>query len=177
MAQAVGMPLASSLSIVTKGENTSISLPKPSSLSFSPSSPNLQGLSIRCVRVGGVEIPENKRVEFSLQYIHGIGRSLSRKILNECNIQNKYTKDLSEQELNSIRDEISKTEGQVPKYLIEGELRRFNALAIERLKEIQCYRGLRHIAGLPCRGQRTRNNCRTLKGKRVPIAGKKKAPR
>ncbi|KAJ8618899.1 hypothetical protein MRB53_015085 [Persea americana] len=177
MAQAVGMPLASSLSIVTKGENTSISLPKPSSLSFSPSSPNLQGLSILCVRVGGVEIPENKRVEFSLQYIHGIGRSLSRKILNECNIQNKYTKDLSEQELNSIRDEISKTEGQVPKYLIEGELRRFNALAIERLKEIQCYRGLRHIAGLPCRGQRTRNNCRTLKGKRVPIAGKKKAPR
>ncbi|OWM88458.1 hypothetical protein CDL15_Pgr003870 [Punica granatum] len=109
---------------------------------FSPStSPTL--LSINFARVGGVEIPNNKRVEFSLQYIHGIGRTSARKIPCDLNMDN----------------------------------RRFNALAIRRLKEIQCYRGVRHIQGLPCRGQRTKNNCRTLKGKRVAIAGKKKAPR
>ncbi|MBA0797951.1 hypothetical protein Gohar_008598, partial [Gossypium harknessii] len=128
------------------------------------------GLSIVCVRVGGVEIPNNKRVEFSLQYIHGIGRTRARKILCDLQMENKITKDLSEEELITIRDEVSK-------YTIEGDLRRFNALNIRRLKEIQCYRGVRHIQGLPCRGQHTKNNCRTLKGKRVAIAGKKKAPR
>ncbi|GAV76224.1 Ribosomal_S13 domain-containing protein [Cephalotus follicularis] len=127
-------------------------------------------LNIRCARVGGVEIPNNKRVEYSLQYIHGIGRTRSRQILNDLNMENKITKDLSEEELVIIRDEVSK-------YMIEGELKRFNQLNINRLKEIQCYRGIRHIKGLPCRGQRTKNNCRTLKGKRVAIAGKKKAPR
>uniref|UniRef100_A0A803QKT1 C2H2-type domain-containing protein n=1 Tax=Cannabis sativa TaxID=3483 RepID=A0A803QKT1_CANSA len=128
------------------------------------------GLSVKCARVGGVEIPNNKRIEFSLQYIHGIGRTRARKILNDLSIENKLTKDFSEEELIVIRDEVSK-------YMIEGDLRRFNALAIRRLKEIQCYRGVRHIQGLPCRGQRTKNNCRTLKGKKVAIAGKKKAPR
>lgn len=164
----------------------------------------VQGLSIQCVRVGGVEIPNNKRIEYSLQYIHGVGRSSARKILCDINMENKITKDLSEEELITLRDEVSK-------YMIEGDLvppsqslmlslsslqyfifvlywcaykchneclvvlqRRFNALNIRRLKEIQCYRGIRHIQGLPCRGQRTKNNCRTLKGKKVAIAGKKK---
>ncbi|KAH9756831.1 30S ribosomal protein S13 [Citrus sinensis] len=128
------------------------------------------GLSIQCARVGGVEIPNNKRIEYSLQYIHGVGRTRARQILVDLKMENKITKDMSEEELITIRDEVSK-------YMIEGDLRRFNALAIRRLKEIQCYRGIRHIQGLPCRGQHTKNNCRTLKGKRVAIAGKKKAPR
>ncbi|XXG60856.1 hypothetical protein AAC387_Pa04g2663 [Persea americana] len=172
MAQAVGMPLAPSLCIVSEGGNTSNSLPKPSSLSLSFPQPslNVRGLSIRCARVGGVEIPNNKRVEFSLQYIHGIGRSRSRQIMFDLSMENKYTKELSEEELTILREEVSK-------YMIEGDLRRFNAMAIQRLKEIQCYRGMRHIQGLPCRGQRTKNNCRTLKGKRVSIPGKKKSPR
>eukprot|EP00262_Sarcandra_glabra_P003412 TRINITY_DN1409_c0_g1_i1.p1 TRINITY_DN1409_c0_g1~~TRINITY_DN1409_c0_g1_i1.p1 ORF type:complete len:173 (+),score=22.34 TRINITY_DN1409_c0_g1_i1:99-617(+) len=172
MAQAMAMPLASSIWIASRdGQNhgNSVSL-----RTASPSSPLLQfrGLSIRCARVGGVEIPNNKRIEYSLQYIHGIGRTLARQILNDLNMVNKITKDLSEEELVVIREEIKKRE-----YKIEGELRRFNALNIRRLKEIQCYRGMRHSQGLPCRGQRTKNNCRTLKGKRVAIAGKKKAPR
>lgn len=73
------------------------------------------GLSVKCVRVGGVEIPNNKRVEFSLQYIHGIGRSRSRKILSDLGMENKLTKDLSEEELISVRDEVTK-------YMIEGDL-------------------------------------------------------
>ncbi|XP_031394614.1 30S ribosomal protein S13, chloroplastic [Punica granatum] len=169
MAQALMTPVAPSLSLICN--------PSRSSGSFStllpfpvPNPPKLPGLSIKCARVGGVEIPNNKRVGFSLQYIHGIGRTSARKILCDLNMDNKITKDLSEEELITLRDEVSK-------YMIEGDLRRFNALAIRRLKEIQCYRGVRHIQGLPCRGQRTKNNCRTLKGKRVAIAGKKKAPR
>ncbi|XP_072972936.1 small ribosomal subunit protein uS13c [Typha angustifolia] len=165
----VSLPLASSLSIVSKGVNQSLLL--PSNLSFPNSSSSKQvGLTIRCVRVGGVEIPNNKRVEFSLQYIHGIGRSRARQILCDLSVENKVTKDLSDEELISLRDEVSK-------YMIEGDLKRFNRLAIERLKEIRCYRGIRHEMGLPCRGQRTKNNCRTLKGKKVAVAGKKKAPR
>ncbi|RYR03452.1 hypothetical protein Ahy_B06g082426 [Arachis hypogaea] len=91
-------------------------------------------LSIEFARVGGVEIPNNKRIEFSLQYIHGIGRSRARKILCNISMDNKVTKDLSEEDLITLRDEVSK-------YVIEGDLRRFNALNIRRLKEIQCYRG------------------------------------
>ncbi|KAF9608473.1 hypothetical protein IFM89_009839 [Coptis chinensis] len=164
MAQAVAMPIASSLSIIYKSP-TNFQFPNATT-----SLPKFNGLSIKCARVGGVEIPNNKRVEYSLQYVHGIGRTRARQILNDLNMENKITKQLSEEELITIRDEVSK-------YMIEGDLRRFNALAIRRLKEIQCYRGVRHIKGLPCRGQRTKNNCRTLKGKRVAIAGKKKAPR
>ena len=93
----------------------------------------MRELSIECARVGGVEIP-NKRIEFSLQYIHGIGRSRARKILCDISMDNKITKDLSEEDLITLRDEVSK-------YVIEGDLRRFNALNIRRLKEIQCYRG------------------------------------
>ncbi|KAA8538549.1 hypothetical protein F0562_028257 [Nyssa sinensis] len=170
MAQALATPLAPSLSLLC---NTTSRNPK--SLSYSVSfpistSPKFHGLTIKCARVGGVEIPNNKRVQYSLQYIHGIGRTNARQILCDLGMENKITKDLSEEELITLRDEVSK-------YMIEGDLRRFNALAIRRLKEIQCYRGVRHIQGLPCRGQRTKNNCRTLKGKKVSIAGKKKAPR
>ncbi|EXB44329.1 30S ribosomal protein S13 [Morus notabilis] len=168
MAQTLAMPVAPSLSAICNGLS-SISL--SNRLSFPTTNPlQIGGLSVKCARVGGVEIPNNKRIEFSLQYVHGIGRTSARKILNDLSMENKLTKDFSEDELIILRDEVSK-------YMIEGDLRRFNALAIRRLKEIQCYRGVRHIKGLPCRGQRTKNNCRTLKGKKVAIAGKKKAPR
>ncbi|KAK4792892.1 hypothetical protein SAY86_023327 [Trapa natans] len=169
MAQALAIPVGPSLSLICgpSGNPSSFSA-RISFPALSP--PKLPSLSIKCARVGGVEIPNNKRIEFSLQYIHGIGRSRARKILCDLNMDNKITKDFSEEELITLRDEVSK-------YVIEGDLRRFNALAIRRLKEIQCYRGVRHIQGLPCRGQRTKNNCRTLKGKRVAIPGKKKAPR
>ncbi|XP_054789088.1 30S ribosomal protein S13, chloroplastic [Prosopis cineraria] len=165
MAQTLAMPVAPSLSVICD-THTSNSLSRSVSLRFSNPS-KVQGLSIQCVRVGGVEIPNNKRIEFSLQYIHGVGRSKARKILCDLSMDNKMTKELTEEELITLRDEVSK-------YMIEGDLRRFNALNIRRLKEIQCYRGVRHIQGLPCRGQRTKNNCRTLKGKKVAIAGKKK---
>ncbi|XP_022772319.1 30S ribosomal protein S13, chloroplastic-like [Durio zibethinus] len=168
MAQTMAMPVASSLSFVCN-KISSISLSNTASLPVS-NPPKYRRLIIKNVRVGGVEIPNNKRVEFSLQYIHGIGRSRARKIIWDLQMENKITKDLSDEELITIRDEVSK-------YMIEGDLRRFNALNIRRLKEIQCYRGIRHIQGLPCRGQRTKNNCRTLKGKKVTIAGKKKTPR
>ncbi|OMO57192.1 Ribosomal protein S13 [Corchorus capsularis] len=168
MAQTLAMPVAPSLSSISN-KLSSLSLSNTVSLPAS-APPKYRSLSIVCVRVGGVEIPNNKRVEYSLQYIHGIGRSRARQILCDLKMDNKITKDLSEEELITIRDEVSK-------YMIEGDLKRFNALNIRRLKEIQCYRGVRHIQGLPCRGQRTKNNCRTLKGKRVAIAGKKKAPR
>ncbi|XP_020100503.1 30S ribosomal protein S13, chloroplastic-like isoform X2 [Ananas comosus] len=106
------LPLTSSFSIVPKG-----STPSPFSLSFpAPSSSSkCGGLTIRCVRVGGVEIPNNKRVEFSLQYIHGIGRNRARQILCDLSLENKVTKDLSDDELISLRDEVSK-------YMIEGDL-------------------------------------------------------
>ncbi|XP_050209564.1 30S ribosomal protein S13, chloroplastic-like [Mercurialis annua] len=168
MAQTLAMPVAPSLSVIYNGRRCN-SLTNFVSLPLS-TPPKFHGLSIKSARVGGVEIPSSKRIEYSLQYIHGVGRSNARQILSTLNMENKITKELSEEELIILRDEVSK-------YMIEGDLRRFNALNIRRLKEIQCYRGVRHIQGLPCRGQRTKNNCRTLKGKRVAIAGKKKAPR
>ncbi|AES71361.1 putative ribosomal protein S13 [Medicago truncatula] len=165
MVQTLSMPVAPSLSIISKGHahfSNRVSFP----VLNTPKS-KVQRLNIVCVRVGGVEIPNNKRIEFSLQYIHGVGRNRARQILTDISMENKVTKELSEEELISLRDEVNK-------YMIEGDLRRFNALNIKRLKEIQCYRGIRHIQGLPCRGQRTKNNCRTLKGKKVTVAGKKK---
>nr|CAD1822450.1 unnamed protein product [Ananas comosus var. bracteatus] len=107
---------------------------------------------------------------FSLSFPTRLPLLRARQILCDLSLENKVTKDLSDDELISLRDEVSK-------YMIEGDLKRFNRLAIERLKEIRCYRGIRHEMGLPCRGQRTKNNCRTLKGKRVAVAGKKKASR
>jgi small subunit ribosomal protein S13 len=118
--------------------------------------------------VGGVEIPNQKRIEFSLQYIYGIGHTTAKAILGETGIENKRTRELSEEELTQLREEVDK-------YQTEGDLRRFNNLNIKRLKEISCYRGRRHIAGLPVRGQSSKTNARTRKGKAKPIAGKKRA--
>eukprot|EP00850_Spirogloea_muscicola_P015978 SM000126S26354 [mRNA] locus=s126:371960:376138:- [translate_table: standard] len=115
-------------------------------------------------------IPNAKRIETSLQYIHGIGQTAARQILLDLAMDNKATRELSEEELTRLREEVAK-------YMTEGDLRRFNNLAIKRLKDIMCYRGRRHIAGLPCRGQHTKCNARTRRGKKVTIAGKKKAPR
>merc|ERR1719379_3280297 len=117
-------------------------------------------------RVGGVDIPNNKRIEFSLQYIYGIGRTTARKILIDSGVEDKRSFDLSEDELLKLRDEVDK-------YTTEGDLRRFDALNLKRLKDIASYRGRRHILTLPLNGQRTKTNARTRKGKRKTVAGKK----
>jgi small subunit ribosomal protein S13 len=120
-------------------------------------------------RIVGVDLPRNKKLLFALPYIYGIGLSLSRKILETTGIDpDKRTDDLTESEVNSLRDEIEKN------YTVEGELRRNEALNIKRLIEINSYRGNRHRRGLPLRGQRTRTNARTRRGRRnAPM--KKKA--
>ena len=119
-------------------------------------------------RIKGVDIPDNKRIEISLTYIYGVGRNLSKTILNSAKVDiNKKTKDLTEEELASIRKELDN-------HLVEGDLRREVALSIKTLKEIGCYRGKRHIKGLPVRGQRTNRNARTRKGKGKVVANKKK---
>merc|ERR1719235_2524984 len=117
-------------------------------------------------RVGGVDIPNNKKIQYSLQYIYGIGRISAKKILIDSGVENKRTIDLKEEELQKLRDGIDK-------YTTEGDLQRFNALSIKRLKDISCYRGRRHIMALPLNGQRTKTNARTRKGKRKTVAGKK----
>lgn len=123
-------------------------------------------------RFAGVDLPQNKRVEISLTYIYGIGRTLSNKILEKTGVdKNKRTKDLTDGEINKLRDEIEKN------HQVEGDLRRVEGLNIKRLTEINCYRGIRHRKGLPVRGQRTRTNARTRRGrKRMTVAGKKIAP-
>ena len=119
-------------------------------------------------RIKGIDIPNDKRIEISLTYIYGIGRKLSKTILTAANVDlNKKAKDLTEDELARIRKEIDK-------YQVEGDLRREVALNIKNLKEIGCYRGKRHIKGLPVRGQRTNRNARTRKGKGKVVANKKK---
>jgi len=111
-------------------------------------------------RIAGINIPDNKVIEIALTYIYGIGRSLSTQILKEIGINpNKRTSQLSEQELNKIRKIIDEK-----KYKIEGDLRREIMMNIKRLKEIGCYRGVRHIKGLPVRGQQTKTNSRTIRG-------------
>ncbi len=119
-------------------------------------------------RIAGVDVPNEKRVEAALQYIHGIGTSLSKKILDEAgvNIETR-ARDLTEDELSRISAAIDKG------HEIEGQLRRRVQQDILRLKKIGCYRGLRHIRGLPVRGQRTRTNARTRKGRKKTVAGKK----
>ncbi|KAG0463543.1 hypothetical protein HPP92_019612 [Vanilla planifolia] len=156
---AMVLPSASSVFIHNRGDSNWFSRRSHLSLSTSSTLPKLGRLRIQCVRIGGVEIPNSKRVEYSLQHIHGIGRSRSRQILFDVGMENKVTKDLNDDEIIRLRNEVSK-------YMIEGDLKRFNRLAIQRLKDIRCYRGIRHEKGLPCRGQRTKNNCRTLKGKK-----------
>eukprot|EP00250_Pteridium_aquilinum_P024718 c2949_g1_i1 orf=125-625(+) len=166
MAASTLAPALSSLSA-----STSLSIPSGSTRTTTKVP---VGLNIRCARVGGVEIPNTKRIEASLQYVHGIGSTKARQILLNIGLENKVTKELSEEELTSIREEITKNPQD---YKIEGDLRRDVAADIRRLKEIQCYRGRRHIASLPCRGQHTKCNARTRKGKKITVAGKKKAPR
>ncbi len=119
-------------------------------------------------RIGGVDLPKNERVEIGLTRIFGIGRSLSKKILTETGVNpDTRIKDLTDEDIVKIRNIIEKD------YKIEGDLRREIALNIKRLIDIGCYRGLRHKAHLPVRGQRTRTNARTRKGPRK-LAVKKK---
>lgn len=124
-------------------------------------------LHVVAARVAGVEIPNAKRVEFSLQYIYGVGPTIAKSILANTGIENKRTRELTEAELTALRDEVDK-------FTVEGDLRRFVALNIGRLKEIGCYRGRRHINNLPVRGQRTKTNARTRKGRAKTVANKKK---
>ena len=120
-------------------------------------------------RVAGVNIPENKRVEIALTYVHGIGPSLARKVCDTLSIaHNKKINQLIDDKIARIRDFIDK------QYLVEGDLRSQTSMNIKQLIDIGCYRGTRHKRGLPVRGQRTSTNARTRKGKRVTIAGKKK---
>lgn len=120
-------------------------------------------------RIAGIDLPKEKRVEIGLTYIYGIGLSTARKILAETGVNPDIrVKNLSEEEENLLRDYVNKF------IKVEGDLRREVALNIKRLSEIGSYRGLRHRKGLPVRGQRTKTNARTRKGKKKTIANKKK---
>lgn len=121
-------------------------------------------------RISGVDIPDLKRGEISLTYIYGIGLSTSQYILDKAKIsRDKKVKEWSDDEANAIRNIIS------TEFKTEGVLKSEVQLSIKRLMDIGCYRGLRHRKGLPVRGQRTKNNSRTRKGKRKTVANKKKA--
>jgi small subunit ribosomal protein S13 len=121
-------------------------------------------------RIAGVDIPRDKRVDISLRYIYGIGPSTARAIVTVSQV-NPATKvrDLTDEEVNRIRELIDK------EYTVEGDLRREVRQNVQRLIEINCYRGIRHRRGLPVRGQRTRTNARTKRGARRTVAGKRKA--
>jgi|TARA_B100000678_G_scaffold81307_1_gene67651 small subunit ribosomal protein S13 len=120
-------------------------------------------------RIAGVNIPTNKRVIIALTYIHGIGRNNAVEIADKLGIDHtRRVQDLSDEEVLRIRETIDAD------YTVEGDLRRETAMNIKRLMDLRSYRGLRHRAGLPVRGQRTHTNARTRKGKAKPIAGKKK---
>jgi len=119
-------------------------------------------------RIVGVDVPAEKKVWVALTYVYGIGRQTSNRLLRELGIDpTQKSKALSDEDLSRISSVIEK------KYVVEGQLRRQVAQNIARLKEIKCYRGLRHIKGLPVRGQRTRSNARTRKGPRKTVARKK----
>ncbi len=120
-------------------------------------------------RIVGIDIPNEKRVVISLTYIYGIGDTTAQKICKDAGVSEDIrVKNLTDDQLNALRNEVVK-------YKTEGDLRREIALNIKRLTEIGCYRGKRHKAGLPVRGQRTKTNARTRKGKRKTIANKKEA--
>ena len=120
-------------------------------------------------RIAGVDLPREKRVEIGLTYIYGIGLTTSKKILAETGINpDTRVKDLDENDVSKLREYIDHN------LRVEGELRSEVSLNIKRLMDIGCYRGLRHRKGLPVRGQRTRTNSRTRKGKKKTVAGKKK---
>ena len=120
-------------------------------------------------RIKGIDLPKNKRGVIGLTYIYGIGSSFAKKILQEANVPlDTKVEDWSDEQVNSVRAIIG------DKYTVEGELRAETQMNIKRLMDIGCTRGIRHRMGLPLRGQRTKNNSRTRKGKRKTIANKKK---
>ena len=119
-------------------------------------------------RIAGIDVPDKKKIYFALMYIHGIGPKFSADILTEANVSpDKRANELSEQELAQINAIIDSN------FVVEGALRRQVSQNVQRLKEIRSYRGERHRRGLPVRGQRTRSNARTRKGKKKTVAGKK----
>lgn len=119
-------------------------------------------------RIAGVDLPREKRVVIGLTYIYGIGKKISEKILSSTGISEETRiKDLTEEEVNLLRKEIDN-------YNVEGDLRREIALNIKRLRDIRCYRGIRHMKGLPVRGQKTKTNARTRKGPKRTVGRKKK---
>jgi small subunit ribosomal protein S13 len=123
-------------------------------------------------RIAGIDLPKNKRGEIGLTYIYGIGQSTAQRILDKAGIDyNKKVNQWNDEELTLIRNIITE------EIKVEGALRSEVQMNIKRLLDIACYRGLRHRKGLPVRGQRTRTNSRTRKGKRKTVAGKKKAPK
>jgi small subunit ribosomal protein S13 len=122
------------------------------------------------MRIAGANIPDNKHLEIALSYLYGIGVPLAQKILDKLNIPgSKKAADLTPQEANRLREEVEK-------YRIEGELRREVMMNIKRLRDIKCYRGLRHVRSLPVRGQRTKTNSRTRRGnvRRTTTSGRRK---
>lgn len=123
-------------------------------------------------RIAGVDLPRNKKVNVALRYLYGIGATAAEKICQKLSIaDHKRVQDLTEDEVNRIREEIDKN------WQVEGDLRRVEGLNVKRLIEINCFRGQRHRKGLPTRGQRTKTNARTRRGrKRVTVANKKIAP-
>ena len=121
-------------------------------------------------RIIGVDLPRNKRGEVGLTYIYGVGRSTAQKVLDEAGVdRNAKVSDWTDEQINSIRRIL------VDNYKLEGELRSETQLNIKRLMDIGCYRGVRHRLGLPVRGQSTKNNARTRKGRKKTVANKKKA--
>ena len=119
-------------------------------------------------RLAGIDIPDNKKILFALQYIHGIGPKFAKTIVEKAKVDpDKRAKELTDQEVSTIAGIIDTD------YIVEGALRRQVAQHIQRLKDIKSYRGERHRKGLPARGQRTRTNARTRKGKKRTVAGKK----
>lgn len=120
-------------------------------------------------RIAGVDIPKQKRGVISLTYIYGIGRSRAKEILETAKVdESTKVQDWTDEQIGNIREAVGS-------YTIEGELRSETQLSIKRLMDIGCYRGIRHRSGLPLRGQRTKNNSRTRKGRRKTVANKKKA--
>ncbi len=120
-------------------------------------------------RIAGIDIPKNKRGVIALTYIFGVGRSRAKEVLVAAKVdESKKVQDWDDDEIGRIREQIGT-------FTIEGELRSETQLNIKRLMDIGCYRGIRHRSGLPLRGQRTKNNSRTRKGKRKTVANKKKA--
>jgi small subunit ribosomal protein S13 len=121
-------------------------------------------------RINGVDLPRNKQGEVALTYIYGIGRSTAQKVLDRAGVdRNKKVEDWNDDNINTIRQILSEN------YKLEGELRSETQLNIKRLMDIGCYRGIRHRIGLPVRGQSTKNNARTRKGRKKTVANKKKA--